>query len=154
MWIGEVGHSKEFQIAPHFYPICFDKCWTIKMGQWKGTLGFKIGPSILGASIVSFFYEWWVKKCSFHLAPYFWGMFTRCYYGPQVNIFRSSGNISYLNWIVGCSWVQFLDFVGNCRFMHFTKNHNQRIACSSMWKHRLTIHSNKNNNNCILLICC
>jgi hypothetical protein len=56
-----------------------------------------------------------------------------CYYGLQVNVFRSSLNISYFN----CSsfeqvWVQFFDFVDNCGSMHLKKNHNQRIASSSM----------------------
>jgi hypothetical protein len=56
-----------------------------------------------------------------------------CYYGLQVNVFRSSLNISYFN----CSsfeqvWVQFFDFVNNCGSMHLKKNHNQRIASSSM----------------------
>jgi hypothetical protein len=39
---------KEFPIAPHFYPICFDKCCPFfTLGQRGGILYFKIKCSIL-----------------------------------------------------------------------------------------------------------
>jgi hypothetical protein len=48
---------KEFSIAPHFYSICFGKCYppfTYIDGQKGETLYFKLEPSILG-SLHSFF---------------------------------------------------------------------------------------------------
>ncbi len=40
--------SKEFPIAPHFYPICFGKCCPHIWAKGWGTLHFKIEPFILG----------------------------------------------------------------------------------------------------------
>jgi len=40
--------SKEFAIAPHFYPICFGKCCPHSWAKGWGTLHFKIEPFILG----------------------------------------------------------------------------------------------------------
>jgi hypothetical protein len=40
--------SKEFPIAPHFYPICFGKCCPHSWAKRWGTPHFKIKPFILG----------------------------------------------------------------------------------------------------------
>jgi hypothetical protein len=40
--------SKEFPIAPHFYPISFGKCCPHSRAKGWGTLHFKIEPFILG----------------------------------------------------------------------------------------------------------
>jgi hypothetical protein len=57
-----------------------------------------------------------------------------CYYGLQVNVFRSSQTFPIL--IVArlnmCGFNSLILLIIVVPSMHFTKNHNQRIACSSM----------------------
>jgi hypothetical protein len=57
---------KEFSITPHFYPICFGKCYppfTYIGGQKGGALYFKLEPSILGNLHRFFFFpEWWANQ--------------------------------------------------------------------------------------------